>query len=247
MAQGGDPQGNGTGGPGYEFPDEFVEGLDFSKEGKLAMANAGPGTNGSQFFITTIHTEWLNGKHTIFGEVVDGQDVVNKIEQGDHIKSIKIIRNGDDAKKFVVDQAFFNKKIEENVEREARRQAKIIADFTKGFEQTDDGIYYQVLETTDGELCGDRRFVNGDYMGYLLDGSVFDASKGMHPNGHDPISFVTGAGQMIPGFDKMVSEMKLGETRRMVIPPQLAYGEYGYQGVIPPNSYICFDVKVISY
>ncbi len=100
MIQGGDPQGNGTGGPGYAFKDEFLPEFKFTGPGILAMANAGPKTNGSQFFITHVATPWLDGHHTIFGHVITGQDVVNAIQQGDTIIHIKIIRKGKAAKKF---------------------------------------------------------------------------------------------------------------------------------------------------
>jgi peptidyl-prolyl cis-trans isomerase B (cyclophilin B) len=90
MIQGGDPAGTGSGGPGYQFEDEVNTGLTFDRPGLLAMANAGPGTNGSQFFITHVPTSWLNRKHTIFGEVTKGQDVVNAVKQGDRITSITI-------------------------------------------------------------------------------------------------------------------------------------------------------------
>lgn len=95
MAQGGDPNGTGTGGPGYQFEDEVDNGLNFSKAGKLAMANAGPGTNGSQFFITTVPTEWLSGNHTIFGEVMSDADlaVVKKLSNGDVMT--KVVVEGD--------------------------------------------------------------------------------------------------------------------------------------------------------
>jgi peptidylprolyl isomerase len=108
MIQGGDPQGSGMGGPGYRFRDEFVSSLRHSGPGVLSMANAGPGTNGSQFFITLVATSWLDGKHTVFGKVVDGMDVVRKIKQGDKITTVKIERNGADAEAFKTGQAAFN-------------------------------------------------------------------------------------------------------------------------------------------
>lgn len=106
MIQGGDPQGNGMGGPGYSFKDEFVPEFKFTGPGILAMANAGPATNGSQFFITHVATPWLDNKHTIFGHLISGQDVVNAIQQGDKIISVKIIRKGRPAKKFKAAKVF---------------------------------------------------------------------------------------------------------------------------------------------
>ena len=127
MIQGGDPRGNGTGGPGYQFPDEIVDSLTFSGAGVLAMANAGANTNGSQFFITHVDTPWLNGHHTIFGHVVDkaSQNVVNKIAQNDVIKSVKIYRLGADAQKFRATQADFDALYDKAVSaaREAQRKA----------------------------------------------------------------------------------------------------------------------------
>ena len=109
MVQGGCPEGTGAGGPGYRFADEFHSGLRHDKPGILSMANSGPGTNGSQFFITHVQTPWLDDKHSVFGEVVEGQDVVDAIRQGDAINQVTIERIGDDAKRFDADGAFGEK------------------------------------------------------------------------------------------------------------------------------------------
>jgi peptidylprolyl isomerase len=113
MIQGGDPRGNGSGGPGYKFPDEFHPKLRHNSAGVLSMANSGRNTNGSQFFITHVATPHLNGLHTVFGRVVKGQEIVDAIREGDKIKRLSIIRAGDKARDFVADQATFDRLVQQ--------------------------------------------------------------------------------------------------------------------------------------
>ena len=248
MIQGGDPAGNGTGGPGYKFPDEIVEELRHTGPGILSMANAGPGTNGSQFFITHVATPWLDGKHTVFGKVVAGQDIVNKTKQGDLIKKVTIVRQGEDAKNFTATQEDFDKRLVEVKEknRKAKEEAfkktiEMVEKKFAGSTKTPDGIYYTITKEGNGEKIGGRKTVTVKYKGYLMNDQVFDSSEF-----HEPLTFITAGGQMIPGFDIMVQDMKLNEKRTIVLPPDLAYGEAGAGGVIPGNAYIAFDVEVIS-
>ncbi len=255
MIQGGDPKGNGTGGPGYKFEDEFVDSLAFTEPGLLAMANSGPATNGSQFFITIVPTEWLTGKHTIFGKVVDAesQKVVNSMKSRDVMKSVKIYRQGNEAKAFSATQADFDKlqadlKKKNLAEKEKKNAAKI-AEVEKafpGFSKDSNGIYYKTTKEGSGEKCGGRKSVRTEYKGYLVDGTVFDGSAGLLKGGHEPLDFVTAGGQMIPGFDIMVQDMKVGEVRTIVVPSDLAYGDAGYPGVIPGGAYIAFDIELVS-
>jgi FKBP-type peptidyl-prolyl cis-trans isomerase len=253
MIQGGDPAGNGTGGPGYKFPDEIVEELRHTGPGILSMANAGPGpngsgTNGSQFFITHVATPWLDGKHTVFGKVVAGQEIVNKTKQGDKIKKVTIVRQGEDAKNFTATQEDFNNRLTELKEknRKAKEEAfkktiEIVEKKFAGSTKTPDGIYYTITKEGKGEKIGGRKTVTVKYKGYLMNDQVFDSSEF-----HEPLEFITAGGKMIPGFDIMVQDMKLNEKRTIVLPPDLAYGEAGAGGVIPGNAYIAFDVEVIS-
>jgi len=123
MIQGGCPEGTGRGGPGYRFPDEIDPSLTHAGPGILSMANAGPGTNGSQFFITHVQTAWLDGKHTVFGHVVSGQNVVDAIAQGDAIRSVKIHRVGAEAQAFVADQARFDE-LSQRLRKRSAEQAR---------------------------------------------------------------------------------------------------------------------------
>ncbi len=244
MIQGGDPNGTGAGGPGYKFADEWCDKYSFDGPGYLAMANAGANTNGSQFFITHVPTDWLNGKHTIFGKVVTGQDVVNAVAQGDHMKKITIIRQGKDAEAFKATQAEWNKAAETQKKVAAEKKEKEMAKVIDGCTKSKEGIYFQILKEGKGDVCGKGKNVKVEYKGYLVDGTIFDASKGFHPQGHEGLEFKTNGGQMIPGFDIMVQQMKKGEVRKMVLPPELAYGAQGIPGVIPGGAYICFDVEL---
>ena len=250
MIQGGDPKGNGTGGPGYKFADEIVDDLKFSGAGVLAMANAGAGTNGSQFFITHVETPWLNGKHTIFGKVVDSssQKVVNLIEQNDKIKNVKIIRQGDEAQKFTATQEDFDrlaieaqKKVLAQKEKLNEKKIDEVEKNFPNFQKDTNGIYYKVIKEGRGNKCGAGKSVATEYKGYFVDGTVFDQSTG-----RGPLEFRTASGQMIPGFDIMVQDMKLGEKRTIVIPPDFAYGENGIPGAIPGGAYIAFDIELVK-
>ena len=249
MIQGGDPAGTGSGGPGYRFPDEIVENLKHDGPGILSMANAGPGTNGSQFFITHVETPWLDGKHTVFGRVLEGQNVVDAIQQGDKIKTVKIVRTGDEAKAFKTDQEAFYKYLAETKESEKRRAEA----FTKKMEDLiktkyppakldDDGVYSFVIKQGKGDLPKQGQILKMKYKGSLLEnGKVFDDS-----DMHKPLDFPVGLGKVIPGFDSQSAKMTLGERRIIIIPPHLAYGEAGAGGVIPPNAYLVFELELLN-
>jgi peptidylprolyl isomerase len=249
MIQGGCPQGNGRGGPGYEFPDEIVQGLRHDRPGVLSMANAGPGTNGSQFFITLVPTPHLDGKHTVFGYVVQGQNIVNTIKQGDRIQRINIIRNGADANAFKADQENFDRLLRQvrsadESRSQSQRQtdlAKIRADYPTA-QQTRSGIYYIIQQQGTGDKPASGKTVRVHYTGKLLNGTVFDDStlRGQ------PLEFPVGAGRVIQGWDETVLDMRVGEKRLVVIPPELAYGDRAVGGVIPANSFLVFTMELVG-
>jgi peptidylprolyl isomerase len=213
------------------------------------MANAGPGTNGSQFFITHVETPWLDGLHTIFGRVVSGQRVVNAIKQEDKIQSITIIRNGAEANAFKTDQAAFDSLLRNASAAAAARQKaqrdENIARITKQYPnvtESPSGILYEIQGVGSGSKPVAGNTVQMNYRGMFLDGTVFDASD-LHG---EPLEFPVGVGRVIPGFDETAQDMKLGEKRLVILPPDLAYGDRGAGGVIPPNTYLVFELELVG-
>jgi len=244
MIQGGCPLGTGTGDPGYKFDDEFVSELKHDDPGVLSMANAGPGTNGSQFFITHTATPWLDGKHTVFGKVVEGQEVVDAIAQGDVIETLAIERVGDAAQNWNAVEAF---RVFENArakrEEEAKKAAQEALDkLAAGFDQTDSGLRYNIIQKGSGAQAEKGKSVSVHYEGSLDNGQVFDSSY----RRKDPITFTLGIGQVIQGWDEGISLLKEGDKARFVIPSYLGYGERGAGGVIPPNATLVFDVELVK-
>lgn len=244
MIQGGCPLGTGTGDPGYRFDDEFHPSLKHNKPGILSMANAGPGTNGSQFFITHVPTPWLDGKHTVFGEVVEGQNVVDSIAQGDKIEKVEILRVGEAAQQWDALAAFkhFNESKAERLAQEKRAAEAAFAKEVEGFSKTESGLYYQITEHGNGEQPQKGQYVAVHYTGMLLDKTVFDSSY----RRREPIEFKVGVGQVISGWDEGIMLLHQGDKARLVIPAELAYGSRGAGGVIPPNAPLIFDVELVK-
>ncbi|GAA4052533.1 peptidylprolyl isomerase [Flavobacterium chungnamense] len=245
MIQGGDPLGNGTGGPGYAFKDEFTD-LKHDKGGILSMANSGPKTNGSQFFITHKETPHLNGVHTVFGSIVSGMEVVNAIEQNDVITKMTIVRKGDEALKFdapkVFEEYFTNKAAEEAKEAAERAAANalLLKEFDEKGKTTASGIKYIVIKEGTGANPTATSNVKVHYTGTFLDGKVFDSSV----QRGQPIDF--GLNQVIPGWTEGVQLMKEGAKYKFFIPYKLAYGERGAGGVIPPKTDLIFEVELLK-
>ena len=244
MIQAGCPLGTGTGDPGYKFDDEFHNELKHDRPGVISMANAGPSTNGSQFFITHLETPWLDNKHTVFGNVIDGMDVVNSISQNDEIISIKINAVGDKAKAFDAAKAFedFNKSKADRIKKEKENELKMLKDLSKGFSKTSSGLLYKFEKENNSHKPSNGNKVKVHYKGMLLDGTVFDSSF----KRNQPIEFTLGVGQVIKGWDEGISLLGIGDKASFIIPSDLAYGASGAGGVIPPNATLVFNVELIS-
>ncbi len=244
MIQGGCPQGTGTGNPGYKFDDEIHPDLKHDGPGVLSMANAGPGTNGSQFFITHIATDWLDGKHTVFGKVIEGQDVVDTVAQGDVIESLEIVKVGGAAESFNAIEAFrtFEGSREKRVAAEREAKKAELDKISAGFEETASGLRYQVIQKGEGKKAEKGNTVSVHYKGQLADGTVFDSSYKRNA----PLDFQVGVGQVIAGWDEGICLLNVGDKARLVIPSDLGYGSAGAGGVIPPDATLVFDVELMD-
>ena len=290
MIQGGDPSGNGSGGPGYAFKDEFTD-LKHNKPGILSMANSGPTTNGSQFFITHKETPWLDGKHTVFGHVTEGMNVVNSIAANDVITKVTIVRKGALAQKFDAPKVFadyFNNKSEDqkkqdliNAENKAKKAA-LEAEAKKAYTEkygpvvaakkaylaatkatattTPSGLAYKIIEKGTGVKPANGTTFYFHYAGYFEDGTLFDSSyeevcksygkfdaNRAAQNGYQAFPFEAGKKDgMIPGFIEGLENMAFGDKAVVFIPSNLAYGERGAGGVIPPNTMLVFELEMLE-
>jgi peptidyl-prolyl cis-trans isomerase A (cyclophilin A) len=250
VVQTGDPKADGTGGPGYDFPNEIASDLKYDSEGVVGMANAGPNTNGSQFFITMAAVPNLNGGYTIFGKVVAGMDVVKLIAKGDKLVKVEILRNGSAARAFKADQAAFDSRLAPlvaSIKKAAddKRAADVAAIKQRWPDLVPDadGIYQKTLKAGSGATPTSGVTVTVAYKGMLVSGQVFDQSD-FHGG---PAELQIGVGRVIPGWDKVVMQMKKGEKRMIVIPPELAYGSRGTPGgPIAPDSFLAFEVELVK-
>jgi peptidyl-prolyl cis-trans isomerase A (cyclophilin A) len=244
MIQGGDPTGTGAGGPGYQFEDEIHPELKHNRPGTLSMANAGPATNGSQFFITHGPTDWLDGKHTVFGYVVEGQDVVDAVAQGDTMETVEIVRVGAEAEAWDASSVFTTaRSAAEEAARAAQEAADAaIADLKAGAEKTASGLMYIIHEDGNGPKPAAGQNVKVHYELKLADGVVVDSSYSRGT----PLEIPIGVGRVIPGWDEGIQLLNEGAKATLIVPSELGYGPSGAGGVIPPNATLIFKVELVQ-
>ncbi len=273
MIQGGCPLGTGTGDPGYSFADEFPKDstgnliLKHDKPGVISMANSGPATNGSQFFITIVETPHLDGRHSVFGEVVKGMDVVkNQVKKDTKINKVEIIRVGKEAKKFDA-YAAFNSALLAKEKEAAEKEAKIAAlkaDFVKEVatykgqaKSLPSGLQYYIKEQGDGPKPKIGADIKISYAVYFTDGTLLDSNiksiateYGMYNadrdryKGYEPFDAKYSMDEkLIQGFKEGLQQMQFGDKAVLFVPSHLGYGERGSRGV-PPNTDLIFELEM---
>jgi cyclophilin family peptidyl-prolyl cis-trans isomerase len=265
VIQTGAPVSEGEGSLGYMFPNEIHPGLTHGKAGILGVANGGPHTNGSQFYITLGDRSYLDGDYTVFGEVVEGMDVVNAIVRDDVIQNVKIVRIGTAAEGFQADTESFNnlriqvqKRVEEQELEKERRESAIIEKRWPGAIEEESGLKYVITQNGTGNIPESGSTVRVRYSGEVLNGKQFYSTEtGIPDDALPPEDFIMELSErkVNPGFDLAVSQMRIGEKRVLILPSRLAYGTGGYYAreiegkkrfVISPNSTLVYDVELVE-
>lgn len=245
----GDPTNSGDGGPGYTLPRELGATYSAEKPGTLMMDGFATETAGSRFLITQVSDAFLDSQYTAFGQLIDGRRTLKKLRAGDIIESIRIIRVGEEAESLRFDKETFDRQYRrareleiENLVSSNPDLADVLTSLGGNRVKTPTGIYYTVLKTGEGDSPSAGRKVSMRYVGTLLDGTVFDMTQ----DSEQTFDFVLGKDGIISGWVEMVMGMKSGEVRKVLIPPNLAYGEQGY-GPIEPNSWLVFEMELVSF
>ncbi|MDG1040563.1 MAG: peptidylprolyl isomerase [Polaribacter sp.] len=253
MIQGGDPAANGSGGPGYVFEDEFPKdslgNLKYRHDaaGVLSMANGGPGSNGSQFFITHKETPWLDGIHSIFGKVNTGQDIVNLIEAKDTIKHVTIIRVGTKANSFDAAKVFTEEVEKSQIEKQKRfeeaQKAAVIYQKEQGIDKavkTLSGLKVLTLKEGKGKKFSATKPTTMHYHMLLANGKSIQSTFG-----GNPFTFTLSEQPMIKGVNEAIVNMREGGKVRLFIPYNLGYGEAPY-GPFPAKSDLVFELEILK-
>ena len=262
-----DPANSEVNSTGYEIPNEISD-LSHNIAGMMGMANSGPNTNTCEYYITLADRSYLDGNYTLFGEVIDGMDVVNKIVQGDTTYSITIVRAGPEAEKFIVNDETFKELVDRqwkkvNYEKEQRksREEKFITENYPGLTVLPDGLRYKVLAQGKGTRPVDGSVVNLSYTGKLISGLNFagtsDEGKPAPGSRAEDFSHTLGLDGLLKGLNEALKDMKAGEKILLVIPPELAYGiNSGYYGkeiagqkrfVISPGETLILEVTLNKF
>ena len=266
VIQAGAPVGTEKRGAGYSFPNEIHPEFSHNKAGMLGMANGGPHTNSNQFYITLGDRSYLDIDYPIFGHVVEGMDVVNKIVQGDTIKNVRIVRVGESAESFKPTTEIFTKMVQlakvrvlEDEKLKAEKEAEIISKNWPDLISIEDEIQYQIKKNGVGEKPVEGSILTIKYSGQFLDGRNFcsSADKGipMWGDNGESFEFIIGESSINTGFDKSVKEMIKGEKRIVILPATLAYGRRGFYGkekpgerrfVISPYTILVYEIEMLD-
>jgi peptidylprolyl isomerase len=250
--------------PGYTFPNEIDPSLSHNRAGMLGMANGGPHTNSSQFYITLGDRSYLDGNYTVFGHVVRGMDVVNAIVQGDVVETVRIVRVGKAATAFKADTASFQKmadaaraRVRQADEQKARDEAAQIQRQWPGTVASTKGAKYTVLHAGTGDAPQSGSTIKVTYTGHYLNGTAFSSSadEGRPVPGTqaETFDYEIGKTKTTPALDEAIAAMHLGERRLVIAQGALAYGTAGFYAkeepgkkrfVISPNTTLVYEVEV---